>query len=140
MKSQTLSSATVDERFEITKLTDYLYLSGYEPISLNNLRRLDITCVVNCIKGVDHALPSSIDYVKVAINDDDSEDIAAYFDSCNSVSVCVHICACKQGTLQVIERHRAANGRVLVYCGLGISRSATICIAHLMQVIMLVGQ
>ena len=71
---------------QITKLTDYLYLSGYEPINLNNLRKLNITCVINCIRGIDHALPSSIDYVKVAISDENSEDIAAHFESCNSVS------------------------------------------------------
>jgi hypothetical protein len=56
--------------------------------------------------------------VSVSVDDDENENIAEYFD----------------GVCDAIEKHRHNNGKVLVYCGLGISRSASMCIAYFMKV------
>lgn len=109
------SSAVIEnEKRQITKINDYLYLSGCPALSASRLQALGITCAVNCIKGVKHQFPDHIEYITVPIDDEESVNLSPYFDK----------------VFSTIARHRQANGRVLVYCGLGISRSATFVIAY----------
>lgn len=60
----------------------------------------------------------SIKFIRVPINDNSKENIKKYFSITNSF----------------IEEVRRQNGKVLIHCQAGVSRSATIVLAYLMRI------
>lgn len=101
-------------------LDDFLYLGSQDSITLENVQKYQLT-----------------DILSVGIPAPDSDIV--YGDS----SVRNHFIECldmpntsldviiKQ-TNEIIERVHAQNGRILVHCNAGVSRSASVCIAYLM--------
>jgi Predicted protein-tyrosine phosphatase len=102
----------------ISKIEDWLFLSGMEPVSdLDRLKKLGITHVLNCARGVceDH-YPREFEYWSLNLLDSGGQNIIDLF-----FALC-----------DWLEKIRENNQRVLVHCHAGVSRSATIVIAYLM--------
>jgi len=98
-----------------------LFLSDYVAASqLELLTKNGITHVISLGGFADHNLYSvheEADYMHVFIDDSFGEPISEHFDEC----------------IEFIK-HGMVEGKVLVHCHAGISRSATIVIAYLMYV------
>ncbi|XP_067940634.1 dual specificity protein phosphatase 18-like [Watersipora subatra] len=103
-------------REQLAKITDYLYLcSNAAAQQTSKLRRLRITAEVN----VTPHLPYSdlcIDKMRIAVSDISSVKISRYF----------------VDFINFVDSVRRENGRVVVYCECGVSRSATLCMVYLM--------
>lgn len=102
------------------QVNDYLFVGGYASArSLNSLKRLGITHVVNCAVDCGNDFHDSdeisVRYLHLGMYDLPSQQIEQF-------AVAGHL---------FIEEARAQNGRVLVHCVAGVSRSATIAAAHL---------
>ncbi|KAL4232300.1 Dual specificity protein phosphatase 4 [Mactra antiquata] len=118
--TQTFISTTTNEsKTNPTQLMPHLYI-GDETHSnnVNLLRKLDITAILNVsnVTCPDH-ISRMFEYKCIPIRDNVSENISTWFSE----------------ALQFIESVRLREGKVLVHCKAGISRSATICIAYLMS-------
>uniref|UniRef100_A0A1I8AUM0 Tyrosine-protein phosphatase domain-containing protein n=1 Tax=Steinernema glaseri TaxID=37863 RepID=A0A1I8AUM0_9BILA len=97
----------------ISRIRPYLYLSGIGPLSPQNLQKF--SCVINCIAGFRHVAPSHLTVLHIPIEDEESTDLAPYW----------------QLVFQTIEANKKLNGKVLIFCGMGISRSPTFVMAYL---------
>lgn len=102
---------------EITPITHSLYMSAARAVQLRRLNKLGITCLINVASELPNLHFPKIDYMKINIDDMSCENIYPYF----------HTVGDK------IEETRRRGGRTLVYCVGGISRSATFCLAYLME-------
>lgn len=116
IKPESMKGKTA-ETADISKITDYCYLSGCSGLTDELLASLKIALVINCIKGIHHQFSSSIRYVHIPVEDEDDQLITDYFES----------------VISEINKVRSEGGRVLLYCGMGISRSASFLIAYLMK-------
>ena len=109
--------------FPLDKLDEILprlYLSSSDPaISKEILDSEHITHIVNVTTNVANKFEPEITYKKVVINDDARENLSIHFES----------------TYEFIEKALSEknSNRVLVHCNAGVSRSATIVMAYLMQ-------
>lgn len=105
---------------QIAEITDHLFLSGRGAITTERLKLLGITQVLNVAEEI-HNMTYPPDYPLIchfiAMKDNSDEKIL------NSVDKCFeYICNAKKN-----------NGRILVHCVAGISRSASICIMYMMK-------
>ncbi len=106
------------EQHQISRINSYIYLSGMLPVTSTSIVDLRITCLINCIRGYElQTLPTAVDYLMVPIDDNKSTDLRPHFAT----------------VANTIDRHRRRAGRVLVFCAMGISRSASLVIAYLMR-------
>lgn len=106
------------------KIVPNLYLSGFQPATnKNELTNKNIKCIINITMQPDTPdkleLYKKLDIIYVHINEYDSPiaNLYKYFDK----------------THELIQYNINKNNNVLVHCMAGISRSATIVIAHLMK-------
>ncbi|XP_067282959.1 dual specificity protein phosphatase 16 [Pseudorasbora parva] len=102
-----------------TRILPHLYLGCQRDVlSQELMQQNDIVFVLN----VSHSCPKpdfilDSHFLRVPINDSFCEKILPWLDQ----------------SLEFIEKAKASNGRVLVHCLAGISRSATIAIAYIMK-------
>ena len=102
-------------------IKDFLYLSSYKTAStVIDLKNLKITNIINCSGDLcENLTPESsllnIDYLTLNIRDNVSENIECLFFKC----------------INYINKVKENNGRVLIHCYKGVSRSVSIVIAYL---------
>ena len=101
-----------------SKILDYLYLgSEWNASNLEELRQNGITHVLNSTREIDNFFPAHFVYHNVREYDEEATDLLKYFD----------------GTYKFIRAAREKEGKVLVHCKMGISRSASVTISYLMK-------
>jgi len=102
--------------FSATKITSNIYIgdinSAYQKEHLN---KEGITHIVSCVLGNTPGYPSDFKYLVVDVIDNEQENLTDKFEEA------VHF----------IERAILENGKVLIHCVCGISRSVSITIAYL---------
>ncbi|CDW56498.1 dual specificity protein phosphatase [Trichuris trichiura] len=76
-----------------------------------------VTHIINAGTKVENYFPETFVYKRIVIQDLPTEDIKKYFEECNDF----------------INQARRANGRCLVHCNAGISRSVSIVMAYLIK-------
>ncbi|PIK52405.1 putative dual specificity protein phosphatase 1-B-like [Apostichopus japonicus] len=102
---------------EPVSILPHLYLgSAFHSGCDNTLQKLGITAVLNVSKRCPNHFPQSLTYKNIPVDDDTDADLSEWFHEAASF----------------IDSVKANEGRVLVHCKAGISRSATICMAYLM--------
>ena len=105
---------------DLSQIRDYLYLgASISAVNLSVLQSQGITRVLNTAMEIDnfHESTSSIEYLKLELDDEMDVKISDHFEKC----------------FNFISKVREEEGKkVLVHCQAGISRSATIVIAYLM--------
>lgn len=100
----------------IDSVTDYLFISGYAPVTKEKLTKLGITLIVDATNVPNRPL-DGIDTIKIAVDDCESALLKPFFDD---------IC-------DKIKENKEKNGKTLVHCAAGISRSATLCIVYFIK-------
>ena len=97
----------------------YLYLGNwFHAENSERLAELGIKRIVTIHNNPERLKPAAgVRHLQIQMADVDTEDISPWLIPCH----------------EFIEGGRAAGHAVLVHCGAGVSRSATLCIAHLMQ-------
>lgn len=100
------------------EILPHLYLgSARDAARKEQLQQLGITALLNVTQFCPNLYQEVFEYKCIPVRDTGCEDIGAYF----------------QESIQFIDQVKAQNGKVLVHCQAGVSRSATICIAYLMS-------
>jgi len=101
-----------------SKILDYIYLgSEWNAMHLDGLKELKITHILNVTKEIDNFFPQEFTYKNVLLMDLPTSDLRSHWNS----------------TCRFIETCRNQNGRCLVHCKMGISRSASTVAAYLIQ-------
>lgn len=99
------------------EILPHLYLgSARDAARKEQLQQLGITALLNVTQFCPNLFQEAFEYKCIPVRDTGCEDIAAYF----------------QESIHFIDQVKSQNGKVLVHCQAGVSRSATICIAYLM--------
>ncbi|XP_023968847.1 dual specificity protein phosphatase 14-like isoform X1 [Chrysemys picta bellii] len=102
----------------IAQISPCLYLcSGNAAANRPLVSARAVTCVVNATMEIPNANWPDIEYVKVPVPDLPHAPLGLYFDS----------------VADRIHQTGKRNGRTLVHCVAGVSRSASLCIAYLMK-------
>ena len=110
----------IGENASIARITECLYLSSYNSITEERLRERKITHIINITEELDNVVFNSLPdlkCVKIPILDSEKANIF------EKLSTCV----------ELITEANIRGGRTLVHCVMGISRSATVCMAYMMQ-------
>lgn len=99
------------------EILPHLYLgSARDAARKEQLQQLGITALLNVTQFCPNLFQEVFEYKCIPVRDTGCEDIGAYF----------------QEAINFIDQVKSQNGKVLVHCQAGVSRSATICIAYLM--------
>lgn len=103
----------------ISEILPSLYLSGAGVAIPLYLKKLKINCVINAAPELpDTPLPDTNPiYLQIPIFDKCDANLEQHFNE----------------TADLIEQINLVNGRCLVHCVAGVSRSASLCIAYLMK-------
>ena len=102
---------------DVDRITDHLYLTGMGGLTEENLSTLNITCIVNATYEMPLLRMKGIESYRVPVDDDGSEEIILYFDD----------------IANLIDMTSKQNGRTIVHCMAGASRSSTLVIAYLIK-------
>ena len=99
-------------------LDDFLFVGGVTVASnLDTLLQNNITHIINCVgQKCENLWPNHFKYLKYEIPDNGTDDIIPYL----------------REAFEFIENAKNANGKVLIHCIKGISRSPAIAIGYLM--------
>ena len=99
-------------------ILEHLYLgSEWNASNLEELQTNGITHILNVTREIDNFFPGEFKYKNIRVYDEESTDLLRFFDD----------------TYKFIKEAKDCNGKVLVHCKMGISRSATITICYLMK-------
>lgn len=108
----------ISSNYELQHIIDNIYLGDLATsVSADNLQTDGITHIISIINGSYSMYPDKFKYKHIHINDDPWLSIDNYFDDC----------------IQFIEECQKENGKVLIHCMCGISRSVTIIGAYLIK-------
>ncbi|XP_072834978.1 dual specificity protein phosphatase 2 [Pogona vitticeps] len=100
------------------EILPFLYLgSCYHSSNREVLESLGITAVLNVSSSCPNHFEGRFLYKSIPVEDSHMADISVWF----------------QEAIHFIDSVKSSEGRVLVHCQAGISRSATICLAYLIQ-------
>ena len=100
------------------ELIDNLYIGTIGAASnLKQLEKNKITHILIAGEGIKKYFPDKFTYIQFNILDTEIQNIKQYFEQAN----------------EFINNAINNNGKVLVHCHAGISRSSTICIAYIMK-------
>lgn len=101
-----------------SQILEHLYLgSEWNASNLEELHTNGITHILNVTREIDNFFPGEFKYKNIRVYDEESTDLLRFFDD----------------TYKFIKEAKDCNGKVLVHCKMGISRSATITICYLMK-------
>ncbi|XP_071502133.1 dual specificity protein phosphatase 1-B-like [Diadema antillarum] len=115
---QTVPAGPAYECNGLVPLLPHLYLgSNFHASRLSVLEEHGITAVLN-VSRLPNYFPTCFRYMQIPVDDSTDADLLPWFEEATNF----------------IESVQRNNGRVLVHCHAGISRSATICLAYLMKV------
>lgn len=115
---------TKPDTFPACILDDFLYLGSQDAVSLQNIQQFHITDILSI--GI--PLPES----SIMSEDGRRLTISSTFVECLDLPE-TQLKRVIDQSVGIINAVRAKNGRILVHCNAGVSRSASICIAYLMQ-------
>lgn len=106
----------------ISEILPSLYLCGAGVAIPIFLEKLQITCVINAAPELGDTPLSLIDetkplYLQIPVLDKSDINIGVYFDE----------------VADLIEQVRQTNGKTMVHCVAGVSRSTSLCLAYLMK-------
>jgi len=102
---------------KMTPLTDYLYIAGVIAVRPRIITDFKISHIVNATSEVPSLLIPGVETRKLWLEDKNETKIFHHLDL----------------IADLIHSVRGRNGRVLVHCVAGVSRSATLCLAYLMK-------
>lgn len=112
------SGNPIYERGDPVEILPHLYLgSAFHAANQSALRRLGVTALLNVSRTSPNLTDGQFVYKSIPVDDSGSADISSWFAE----------------AIQFIDDVAASEGKVLVHCHAGISRSATICLAYLMR-------
>jgi len=101
-----------------SKILDYLYLgSEWNASNLEELRANGITRILNVTREIDNFFPADFQYKNIRVYDEEATDLLRFFEE----------------TYKFIKEAKETDGKTLVHCKMGISRSATCTIAFIMK-------
>ena len=104
--------------FTIENIVDNIYLGNISTsVYSDKLEQNGITHILSLINGSYSMFPDKFIYKHIHINDDPWLSIDKYFDEC----------------IEFIEQSQQCNGKILIHCMCGISRSTTIIAAYLIK-------
>ncbi|XKL62262.1 hypothetical protein PGB90_002095 [Kerria lacca] len=107
--------------FNVSKLTENLYLCGACALRADTFEKLGITCVVNCTTREelpDPPLPTTIKtYLRIPVLDSSVTNLLQYF----------------HNIADIIKKVSLEGGKTLVHCIAGVSRSTSLCLAYLLK-------
>lgn len=104
----------------ISEILPSLYLCGAGVAIPIFIEKLGVTCVINAAPELpDTPLPDELRplYLQIPVFDKSDIDISLYFDE----------------VADLIEQVRQTDGKTMVHCVAGVSRSASLCLAYLMK-------
>ncbi len=103
----------------LDELLPGVYISGVTALRVEQLRPLELQCVINCTQEVPnlHWLAPHVERVKLWLDDTDQTQIAPF----------LHMVSDR------IEFTCHSGDHVLVHCVAGVSRSAAFCLAYLLK-------
>ncbi|QQP41970.1 Uncharacterized protein FKW44_016494, partial [Caligus rogercresseyi] len=101
-----------------SKIVDHVYLgSEWNASNLDELKANGITHILNVTREIDNFFPATFEYRNIRVFDEEATDLLKYFDE----------------TYRFVRKAQDAQGKVLIHCKMGISRSATLTMAYLMK-------
>jgi len=102
---------------QISEINDHLFLSGAHVLKPDKIRQKGITCIVNATVEEPSLYLAGMDYLKIRIDDHPAARLDAYFDL----------------VADKIKATKDKNGKTLVHCVAGVSRSASLVCAYLLK-------
>ena len=112
----TIQYYTNQNEFTATEVYDNIYVGGIDSsMNKEELKKNNITHIISLINGYYEIYSDDFTYKIIHINDDSWVNIKQYFEECN----------------KFIDDAIKNNGKILIHCKFGASRSITIAIAYL---------
>lgn len=108
----------INSTFDADQIIDNLYIGSISSCyDINMLKQIGITHIISVIAGFEPPFPSDFEYLVINALDDENTLLKDKFKICN----------------EFIENGLENNGKVLIHCVFGKSRSATILCAYLID-------
>jgi protein-tyrosine phosphatase len=105
-------------KFEATKIIDGIYLGNVESsYDYKKLKELGITHIISVIAGYEPPFPNDFNYLVVCATDSENTELQDVFEKTNTF----------------IDKAFEENGKVLIHCVAGRSRSVTILSVYLIK-------
>lgn len=102
--------------FSATKITNNIYIGDIHSANqYEHLKNEGITHIISCVLGVVPSYPNDFNYLSVEAIDNENQNLIDRFEEC----------------VNFIEKAVQENGKVLIHCVCGVSRSVSVGIAYL---------